>query len=571
MKKQSECGERNVPLLLWGKSGAEKTICLLKHGKIVGIKGIGGFHLAADATSEIAVKRLRQKKMRPAKPFAVMMPNMEEIRKYCIVNDIERRLLESPQAPIVLLRKLPKPLHTNLAEAVAPGINSIGVMLPYTPLHNIIMKHIDFPLVMTSGNLSEEPLCKDNNEAVELLSDIADAFLFHSINVVNRIDDSVCFAVGDKQVMIRRARGYAPEPMILKSNSKNILSCGAHYKNTFCLAMNEYALVSQYIGDLDSAKIYQYYKEQIENYKIVFRMEPDFIACDLHNGYLSSYYGKSLGLPVLKVQHHHAHIASVMAEYNIEDKVIGVVYDGTGLGTDGNIWGAEFLIADYKGFTRAGHLKYIPIPGGDFAVKQPYRTALGFIYPHFDYFTEFINRFDKSHVIIIKKQIEQRINTPFTSSMGRLFDAVASTINLRDISSFEGQAAMELESLIIPTGDFYEYDIRIGETGFIIDVFKILSGVYYDFINGIDKGIISAKFHNSIVKFTCDIVCRLKDIYKINKVVLAGGCFQNRFLLEKINTELLRTGFYVPIPSEVPINDGGISLGQTAVAQRYFV
>lgn len=573
---------------------------VLKRGGILAIKGLGGFHLAVNALDDTAVRRLRQRKFRYGKPLAVMMKDIEEVKKYCVVDRREEEILKSQRSPILLLKKKaffretehrqsilmdpesfgPRSLKEEdeeedkdglrLAESVAPGLDTVGVMLPYTPLHHLLMRKVTFPLVMTSGNVSDEPICRDNDEAIERLKNIADGFLVHNRRIVNRIDDSVAFYAAGKERLVRRARGYAPEPVILEEKAKPLIACGSFYKNTFCLARDEYAFVSHHIGDLDNEKAFQHYTEQVERYKKLFRVNPLFAVRDLHPGYLSSQFAESLGLPVLSVQHHHAHIASVMVEYGLKEKVLGIVYDGTGLGADGHIWGAEFLLADFKGFKRVGHLKYVPIPGGDAAVKNPFRTALGFIYPFYEDFREFAGKFDKKTVDVIRFQIQKGINSPLASSMGRLFDAASSLIGLCHTASYEGQAAMELEAVIRPDDGFYEYEISNDGPAFIIDAFKILKSMYNEFIKGTDRGIIAARFHNTVVKFTAELAVRLRDIYSINRIVLSGGCFQNRYLVEKLNDELLRSGFEVFIPSRMPANDGGLSLGQAAIGVEYF-
>lgn len=545
-----------------------KAIELINQGKIVAIKGLGGYHLAVDARNEEAVSRLRKRKHRYGKPLAVMMPNIDDVKKYCILSDAEREILQSNRAPIVLLKK--RQDSFSLAYSVTMNLNTIGVMLPYTSIHKLIMENAPFPLVMTSGNISDEPICTNEEEAYTRLKDVADGFLYHDRRIQNRIDDSVCFYGADGTRLVRRGRGFATEPFLLKNNSKQILACGGFYKNTFCLLKNEQVFVSQHIGDLDNTLTYRYYIEEIQKYKIRFSVNPSFIVRDLHPLYPSSIYADKFGLPSLSVQHHHAHIASVIAEYGLSEKVLGIAYDGTGLGSDGNIWGAEFLITDLKNYHRVGHLKYVPLPGGDMAIKHPFRSALGFIYPNMDQFSVYLARLDGNQVKIILKQIEKNVNSPLASSMGRLFDAVASIINIRDSVNYEGQAAMELESVIIPTDEFYTYDIEVEGNTFCINVDKTLEEIYRDFIKGVSQGIISAKFHNTVIKFSVDMAKRIREIHLINKIVLSGGCFQNRYLLEGLNINLQEQGFQTYIPSKIPINDGGISLGQAAIASAYF-
>jgi len=545
-----------------------KAVEMIREGKIVAVKGLGGYHLAVDARNEGAVSRLRQRKRRYGKPLAVMMPNTDEVKKYCELSDAERQILESQRAPIILLKQ--KKDGPQLAFSLTKGLDTVGVMLPYTPVHKMLLDQVGFPLVMTSGNISDEPICTSEADAHSRLKDIADGFLHHDRPIENRIDDSVCFYAAGGIRMIRRSRGFALEPVKWETPAKPILACGAYYKNTFCLLDGENAYVSHHIGDLESTMTFDYFKEEIQKYMKRYSINPSYVVRDLHPSYLSSQYADELGLPSLKVQHHHAHVASVMAEYGLKENVLGISYDGTGLGNDGNIWGAEFLLTNLKDFQRLGHLKYVPIPGGDLAIKHPFRTALGFIYPNVDRFTEYINRLDGNEVEIILKQIERKVNAPLASSMGRLFDAVASIIDIKDTVTYEGQAAMELESIILPTDECYNYAVEKDGSGFSIDVSGLLEEVHRDHVNGTPKGIISAKFHNTVIKFTVDLAKRIAKIHNVNKIVLSGGCFQNRYLLEGLNSELQGEGFRVYIPGKMPINDGGISLGQAAIASEHF-
>ncbi|MGB9679745.1 MAG: carbamoyltransferase HypF [Thermoanaerobacteraceae bacterium] len=536
----------------------------LKSGKIVAIKGIGGFHLAVNALDENAVLRLRERKKRYGKPFALMMKDINEVRKYCILCEEEEKLLLSQKRPIVLLKKK----NNKIAGAIAENLDNVGVMLPYTPVHYLIMDEIDFPIVMTSGNVSEEPICKDNEDALNKLKDIADIFLLNNRRIVNRIDDTVTSYNSKAERIIRRARGYAPQPILLKKDVKaKILAVGGFYKNTFCFVEGKYAFMSHHIGDLDSEETFKYYMEEIEKYKKLFRVKPDYIAHDMHKGYISTQYALSNDLPLIAVQHHHAHIASCMAEYGLDEKVIGIAYDGTGYGTDGNIWGAEFLICDLKDFERLGHLNYKPLPGGDLAIKKIYRTAIGFIADDLDIYNDFIIKFDSKEIEIIKMQIEKNLNTPKVSSMGRFFDAVSSLINLKNEVIFEGQGAMELESIIKNTNEYYEYKIK-NDGSYVVETDIILRQVYKDFLNGVEKGIIAAKFHNTIVEFTLYIAIKLREQFKINKVILSGGSFQNRYLLNNIISKLNNFNFEVFSNSKVPCNDGGISLGQAVIANK---
>lgn len=554
--------------VLHKENALHQAVEMLKQGKIVAIKGVGGYHLAVDARNEAAVSRLRHRKHRYGKPLAVMMPNTEEVKKYCELSAQEREILKSQHAPIVLLKQ--KKGGAPLAYSLTKGLDTIGVMLPYTFLHKRLMEMVGFPLVMTSGNISHEPLCITEEEAYARLKDVADGFIHHDRPIINRRDDSVCFFAAGDMRMIRRSRGFCDHPILMKNSSKAVLACGAFYKNTFCLLEGNTAYLSHHIGDLDSTLTFNYYKKEIQKYMEKHHVNPSCVVRDLHPAYLSSLYADELDLPTLKVQHHHAHVAAVMAEYGLTEKVLGIAYDGTGLGSDGNIWGGEFLLADMKGFERLAHLKYVPLPGGDTAIKHPFRCAVGFIYPNTHRFSKFIHRLDSNQVKIILKQIEAKVNSPLISSMGRLFDAVASIIDIKDTVDYEGQAAMELESIILPTEDYYGYRIVKEGSKFCIDVNRLLEELYRDYVGGIPKGIISGKFHNTVIKFTVEMAKKIRDLRKVSKVVLSGGCFQNRYLLEGLYRELQGEGFKVYIPSKIPINDGGISLGQAAIACAYF-
>ena len=553
-----------------GKEAIEETIRLLKKEKIIAVKGIGGFHICCDATNDKAVKKLRLRKNRPDKPFAVMMPDIETIKKYCYVSDDEKNILLSSERPIVLLRK-----RLQISELIAPNNNFLGVMLSYTPLHYLLMQKFDV-LLMTSGNKQDEPICCDNAAAISELSGICDYFLIHNRDILNRCDDSIV-QVGNKKNLkiIRRSRGYVPNPIQFYlpspiSHLPSILACGAELKNTFCLTRGNEAYPSQYIGDLKDAKSYEFYKEAIEKMKKILKVEPKIIVHDLHPDYFSTQYAKLLAtshaLLAIPVQHHHAHIASVCAEHKINSKIIGVAFDGTGYGTDGNIWGGEFLIVDGKTggtFERKFHLKYVELPGGDRATNEIWRIGFSYLYSVLG--DKAIKYYPNKKISIIKKMIDKKINCPLTSSVGRLFDAVASIINLRQEITYEAQAAVELEQIAdcrLQIADWYEYEIIKDE----IDVRKMILGIVNDLKNQTVKNKISAKFHNTLAKIILDICKKLKKETKINKVALSGGVFQNSVLLEKAVKLLKNAGFEVFTNSQVPSNDGGISLGQSWIA-----
>lgn len=545
----------------------KEVVRLLKDGKIIAIKGLGGFHLACDATNDDAVRRLRERKHRPSKPFAVMMRDIETVRLYCDLKEEEENLMVSPQCPIVLLRLRDKRDISNL---VAPNNNYLGVMLPYTPLQHIILREFPKPLIMTSGNLSEEPICQDNEEALERLKDIADYFLLNNRDIYSRYDDSVASVVGGNIQIIRRARGYAPSPIRLPFNIETTLGCGGELKNTFCLTRENYAFISQHIGDLENLETLKHFTSTIELYKRLFRIEPKVIACDMHPDYLSSKYAQGFSgkIPIIPVQHHYAHIASCMAENSLSEPVIGVAMDGSGYGLDGNLWGGEILLADYDNFSRLAHLEYLPMPGGELAIKKPYRLAIGYLYRLFRDIPRIasFSNISKEEVETIKAQIDNSINTPLTSSLGRLFDAVSSILNICKEVDYEGQAAIELEMIGegISTEEYYNWGIEKLNGEFIIKVKPILEEIIND-IDRISKEKISAKFHNTIALIILALVKNIREETKINTVVLSGGCFQNRTLLIKTIKNLERERFKVFIHRQVPCNDGGISLGQAVI------
>ncbi|MFH1382304.1 MAG: carbamoyltransferase HypF [Chloroflexota bacterium] len=548
----------------------------LRNGKIIAVKGLGGFLLACDATDENTVNLLRERKQRPFKPFAIMVTSLAESRKYCYVNKEEARLLSSPYSPIVLLRwKARSPI----ARAVAPSLKYLGVMLPYTPLHHLLLREAALPLVMTSGNLSEEPIAKDNDEAVRRLAAIPDYFLVHNRDIYARYDDSVTMVERGTPQLLRRARGYAPYPVRLNFKSQPVLACGAEEKNTFCLTRDEYAFVSQHIGDMENLETLEHFASTIELYQRLFRIEPEVIAHDMHPDYLATKYAQELaaskpGLRLVPVQHHHAHIVSGMADNGINTPVIGVALDGTGYGPDGAIWGGEFLIADYKGFTRAGHFEYLPLPGGALAIKKPYRTAIGYLTSllgedAFKHDLSFLKQVDKSEIDIIRRQIAQKINSPLTSSCGRLFDAVSALIGVRSEIQYEAQAAIELEMVAYEAADETgSYPFSVIEQGDvnIVKIRELFAAVIADLTAGQSQASIAAKFHNTIARIILNLCQVISGKTGLTQVVLSGGVFQNRLLLRKAVSLLETEHFEVFTHRQVPCNDGGISLGQAVMA-----
>jgi hydrogenase maturation protein HypF len=558
-----------------GGDALTKTVELLRRGSILAIKGLGGFLLACDATSDRAVSLLRQRKQRPAKPLAVMFASLEEAEKHCVISPEEAELLLAPQSPIVLVRWRD---GSNLSPLVAPGFKYQGIMLSYTPVHHLILRDCRLPLVMTSGNLSEEPIAKDNDEALHRLGDIADYFLMHNRGIHARYDDSVAMIAGKPQ-LLRRARGYAPSPINLPFKSRQVLACGSELKNTFCLTRDGYAFLSQHIADLENMESLQHYRDTIELYKKLFAIEPQIIACDLHPDYLSTRYARELAqanpeLALCPVQHHHAHIVSCMVENGVQEKVIGVAFDGTGYGSDGCIWGGEFLVADYRRFERLGHLEYVPLPGGDTAIKKPYRTAAGYVYRLLgsDVLDSlpFIQGIDKLEVELIKKQVDKGINAPLTSSCGRLFDAVSAIIGLRGEIDYEAQAAIELEMAAMDaetiSGSVYPYSVIKSDGVNIIRFGDTLSAIIDDLKRGVALPEIAGHFHQTVSNMIADVCCRIAERTGISRVALSGGVFQNRLLLKLTLDSLDKAGLDIISHQWVPTNDGCISLGQAVVA-----
>jgi len=554
-----------------------KAAELLKAGKIIAIRGLGGFQLACDATNANSVNLLRKRKHRPSKPFAVMVATTSDVKKHCSVSTDEINLLESPQAPVVLLRWNNK--KSGIAREVAPDLKYLGVMLPYTPLHHLLLREVGAPLVMTSGNLSEEPIAKDNDEALHRLKGIADYFLLHNRGIYARYDDSVYMVEESEQVTLRRARGYAPYPIHLPFKSKQILACGAELKNTFCLTRDDHAFISQHIGDLENAETLEHFEQTIELYKRLFRIEPEVIACDLHPEYLPSKYAARIAienkLPLLPVQHHHAHIVSCMVENGVETPVIGVAFDGVGYGTDGAIWGGEFLVMDWHDFRRIGQFEYVPMPGGAAAIKKPYRMALGYLYGLLDdgFSLEGLPmaKLNANETAIIKQQIQKRINCPLTSSVGRLFDAVAALTGLTYESTYEAQAAITLEMQApdkFGRGKIITYpwsfETQNGVT--VIKLKELFSAIVDEVRNGVAVSEISLKLHRTVAQITVDMCSRISLQTGITQVALSGGVFQNRLLLKLTTDGLRQADFQVFTHRLVPCNDGGLSLGQAVIA-----
>jgi hydrogenase maturation protein HypF len=548
----------------------------LSKGKILAIKGLGGFLLACDATNDIVVKTLRQRKKRSSKPFAIMVTDINEAKKHCYVSPEEEDLLASPQSPIVLMKWREE---SSVSLEVAPNLHFLGVMLPYTPLHHILLSDTGLPLVMTSGNLSEEPIARDNDEALRRLFGIADYFLIHNRDIYSSYDDSVSMVERGTSQLVRRARSYAPYPIRLPFEAKQVLGCGAEEKNTFCLTKDNYAFLSQHIGDMENMETLEHFDRTVSLYQKLFHIKPEIVAHDLHPDYLATNYARELGksgMKLVPVQHHHAHITSCMADNGLESAVIGVAFDGTGMGADGNIWGGEFLVADYRDYRRAGHLEYLPLPGGVAAIKRPYRTAIGYILTLLEesalnHDLPIMREADDMEIEVIRRQIERGINSPLTSSMGRLFDAVSALLGIRSVIDYEGQAAVELEMAAyeedyVHIQESYPYRIVEEEGIRVVRLKNLLSAVIEDLSQGASKGSMSARFHDTIARMTNEM-CRLTaGETGITQVALSGGVFQNRLLLKTATNLLESSGFQVFTHRQVPCNDGGISLGQAVVA-----
>jgi hydrogenase maturation protein HypF len=537
----------------------------LKEGYIFAIKGLTGFHLVCDGENEKAVESLRKRKNRPHKPFAVMIKDLKTVKEYCSVDGLEGEILTGIRKPILLLSKLK---DYSLPESLAPNQNTLGVMLPFTPLHELLFFSDLRVLVMTSGNAQGLPLEYINESALAHLSPVVDFFLMHNRDIYMPVDDSVSKVVLGKERLIRRARGYAPEPINFE-DLRPILSYGSNMKNTACIAKDNFLFLSPHNGDLENLETFQHYKRNVEHFKNIFTFKPEYIAADLHPDYFSTQYARSQKLPILQIQHHHAHIVSCMAENTIKDKVIGICYDGTGFGADGKIWGGEFLICDVKEYIRAAHLDYIGMPGGQMAIREPWRMAVSYLYKampeNIDYI---INNYGKEALTLIK-MLQKNLNCIETSSMGRLFDAVSSIIGICNIISYEGQASIELEAQIEnESSSFYPYKLVTDGDRCIIDTMPLINALIKDKNLGVSEKVLSQRFHNSVVEFSVEVCKNLRALYNINIAVLSGGVFQNTYLLINITKALEKQGFIVYSNCRIPANDGGIALGQTIIANE---
>ena len=571
----SECGPRYQLLDKQGKpisalnedvfAAAKKRI---SEGAVIAIKGIGGYHLACDAYNTEAVRKLRERKIREDKPFAVLCGSLEAVRRHCRLNVQEQEVLTGKERPIVLLAK---GADYGLAEGVAPGNPFVGVMLPYAPPHWLLLNPLDI-WVMTSGNTSDEPIAYDDRDALERLSVIADAFLAHNRVIHRPVEDSVVRLFEDKLYPLRRSRGYVPAPISLGKHYPSILACGGELKNVFCLTRGKQAFMSSHIGDLENMSTYQTYVDSIEHFQRIFAVKPEIAAYDLHPDYLASRYAQSLPIEKIAVQHHHAHIASVLAEHGIDRRVIGVALDGTGFGTDGRLWGGEFMLADCRDFTRAGHCRYIPLPGGAKAIKEPWRLAVWML--HHLYGRDFLSwdiplaRNLPPEWELVVQAADKGLNSPLSSSAGRLFDLAAALIGIRSSIHYEGQAAVELELAALHSGDpgkVLPYDIQTGDL-FTLDFAPVFAALAFALRRKAAPEILAASFQRTMAAAVADMVRRISLQSGLREVALSGGVFQNGTLLAEVFTILEKNDFTVYVHRQVPPNDGGLALGQAVIA-----
>lgn len=569
---QTNCCPSCGPALIFLNKAGDEIMCsnpakkaaeFLKEGKIIAVKGIGGFHLACDACSKDAVNLLRIRKNRPHKPFALMVRDMDTAKKLCFMNEQEEKALSGIRKPIVLLEKKESDL---LPDQIAPGLKKLGIMLPYTPLHHLLFQDGLTCLVMTSGNLSSAPIQFENKQAVENLKITADYFLLNNRDINIPVEDSVVKVIGNKEHVVRSARGYTPFIFPMKANL-NVLALGAEEKSTFCFLKNNYLYMSQYIGDLKNYETYENYDKAIKNLKSLLGFEAEAVAHDLHSSYESSQYAKTLGLRQIKVQHHHAHMVSCMVEHNLFSPVIGVIFDGTGLGTDNNMWGGEFLAGNRESFIRAGHFCYATIQGGDRAVREPWRIAVSYLHSMKHEFTDMVPAIEHGKIAMAKQAIDNHLNCYETSSVGRLFDCVASLLNVRQFITYDGQAAIELENIIDPSvQEEYSYIIEEENGIYKIDFKSILKSIIKDIQGKTPPSVISARFHNTIVCSSSDVVTKISEGYGLKTVVLSGGVFENIHLLINLADRLKRRGFTVYCNHQIPTNDSGICVGQAAIA-----
>jgi hydrogenase maturation protein HypF len=541
----------------------ENVCSLVKDGGILAVKGTGGFHLMCDAQNENAVSRLRKSKKREGKPFAVMFRDIESVKEFLSVSAEEEKSLVSWRRPIVILNAAKQPSYS-----ISSGLNTMGVFLPYMPWHYLFFEKSGLPaIVLTSGNLAGEPIITDNMKALELMPGVADGVLTYNRDIYNRTDDSVVRIMNGRERVIRRSRGFVPAAVNLQMDVSGILATGAELSNSFCLGKGNRAYMSQFIGDLRNRETMDFFEETAALFLKLFRTQPELVAADLHPDYLSTRFARSLGIGLIQVQHHHAHIASCMAENHLDEPVIGLAFDGTGYGDDGNTWGSEFLVCDFKGYARRNHFAYMPMPGGDRAAEEPWRMGLSLLYQAYgdrlyDLDIPFIHSASLKKARLITEAISKNINSPLSSGAGRLFDAVASITGICINSLFHAEAPMKLESAIRNgIGDFYDFENSDG-ISFIPAIIQICN----DLSHGVPSGIISARFHNTVVEATLLEAKKISRETGIKKIVLSGGTFQNKYLFESLETKLRKNNFVTFSHGKIPCNDGGLALGQLVIA-----
>jgi hydrogenase maturation protein HypF len=545
---------------------------LLERDSIVSVKGLGGFHLACNARSDVAVNLLRDRKRRVEKPFAVMFRRIEDLDRFCVADEAARKLLLSFERPIVLL---PRKTDSPLSRSIAPHNRFLGVFLPYTPLHHLLFANGKFDaLVMTSANLSEEPIAIDNEEVVQRLRGIADAYLVHDRDILLRCDDSVVRVAAGRAQRLRRSRGFVPVPVPIERETEPILAVGGELKNTICVVRGSEAFLSQHIGDLENLESYKFFEEAVEHLQRILEVRPRILAYDLHPDYFSTKWALAQsGMQLVGVQHHHAHIAACMAENHLDGKVIGIALDGTGYGTDGAIWGGEVLLAGYSGFERAAHFEYIPLPGGAAAIHEPWRTAVSYLNKHYGkelaaLELPFLQAIDPRKLQVVLQMIDREIHSPRTSSCGRLFDAVAALAGVRSTVNYEAQAAIEFEMLAYDSTDDggYPFDLIPDGANWQIGTRSLFQGLLRDIQRNERVEDISRRFHAGLADLFVELAENIREQSKVNGVCLSGGCFQNLLLFQLLLDGLRAKSFDVYFHSEVPAGDGGISLGQALIA-----
>ena len=573
----SQCGPR---LNLSDKDGnniqcknfINKAAELINDGYILAIRGLGGFHLAGDPFNTSVLEKLRKRKGRQAKPFALMAKNTAVIEKYCLVSALEKESLNQPTKPIVILKALD---NIPISSQVAPGNRYLAFMLPYTPLHHLIMQHFDV-LVMTSANFTDEPIAIGNDESLQRLNAIADYFLSHNREIFQRCDDSIIRVLDNKQRIIRRSRGYVPAPVFISEKTgKHILAVGAELKNTIALSRGNEIYFSQHIGDLDNPEAYIFFENSIRHLQDILQIEAEIIVSDMHPEYLSAKWAKQQDLPVIEVQHHHAHFVAVLAENHINEPAIGIILDGTGYGTDGTIWGGEVLVGDAGSYERYAWLDPVALPGSDAAVKEPWRMAYSYLKKVFgadinDPDLPLINEISTENKIILNQMLEKKINTPVTSSCGRLFDAVSAILGICKKVTYEAQAAIELE-MFADDKNSSSYDKVIsGFNAFSnnLNLDNLISYIVRDYQNKRDIPEIVSKFHNTLSEIFMQVAIEISKKTKIKKVALSGGVFQNIYLFNSLNQKLKQNDFDVITHSQLPSNDGGLALGQIVIANK---